>query len=201
MSQFNQDKFVIDFYNNKQSGYFVEIGASDGIQLSNTYILEKNYNWKGICVEPIPDKYKKLKKNRPNSYCYNNPIYNQSNIDIEFSICTNGSLFSGIKNHITTYKNRLENNSCNIILKTLSINDLLINSNAPEFIDYLSIDTEGSEYEIIKSLDFSKYKFGLLSIEHNFDINYKNKINELLVKNNYTCIKQLGADDIYKYNL
>ena len=50
-------------------------------------------------------------------------------------------------------------------------------------------------------LDFNKYKFGLMSIEHNFDTNYKDKINELLVKNNYTCIKELGPDDIYKYNL
>ena len=54
-SQLGQDLKVLEFYNNKLDGFFIEIGASDGINLSNTYLLEKNHNWKGICVEPIPN--------------------------------------------------------------------------------------------------------------------------------------------------
>ena len=59
-SQLNQDINVLKFYNNKTDGYFVEIGASDGIKISNTYLLEKEYNWKGICIEPIQEEYEKL---------------------------------------------------------------------------------------------------------------------------------------------
>ena len=51
-SQFKQDLHVLESYNYKKNGYFIEIGASDGIRLSNTYLLETKYNWKGICVEP-----------------------------------------------------------------------------------------------------------------------------------------------------
>ena len=59
-SQIGQDKRVLDFYQNKKNGYFVEVGANDGKRLSNTYLLEKDYNWKGICIEPVPSLLKKL---------------------------------------------------------------------------------------------------------------------------------------------
>lgn len=65
-SQIGQDIEVLKFYNNKHRGFFIEIGASDGITLSNTYLLEKNYNWKGI-----PEHFLRLCANRPNSLCYN----------------------------------------------------------------------------------------------------------------------------------
>jgi len=60
-SQLGQDLQVLSFYNNKKSGFYIEIGASDGIYLSNTYLLEQN-NWNGICVEPIPKNFNLLKK-------------------------------------------------------------------------------------------------------------------------------------------
>ena len=84
-SQLNQDVDVIQFYKNKENGYFIEIGANDGINLSNTYLLEKNYNWKGICVEPIPDIFNKLKNNRPNSICVNKAIYSYSDMILKFN--------------------------------------------------------------------------------------------------------------------
>ena len=74
-SQLGQDLEVIKFYNNKENGFFIEIGASDGIILSNTYLLETQYKWKGICYEPIPNNFKKLVKNRPNSICYDKAVY------------------------------------------------------------------------------------------------------------------------------
>jgi len=77
-SQFKQDLFLLEFYNKKYNGYFIEIGASNGITDSNTYLVEKDYNWKGICVEPIPYRFRDLKNNRPNSLCYNYAVYNTS---------------------------------------------------------------------------------------------------------------------------
>ena len=61
-SQLGQELKVIKFYNSKKNGYFIEIGASDGIELSNTYLLETQYEWKGICCEPIPSRFEKLVK-------------------------------------------------------------------------------------------------------------------------------------------
>ena len=70
-SQYGQDKFIHEtFFSNKRDGTFVEIGASDGFFISNTYFFEKNLNWKGICIEPNPKLFSSLKKNR-NCICYN----------------------------------------------------------------------------------------------------------------------------------
>ena len=88
-SQIGQDLEVLKRYNNKTDGFFVEIGASDGIELSNTYLLETNFNWKGICVEPIPNRYKLLCQNRPNSVCFDNAVYGVSNAQVIFDIANN----------------------------------------------------------------------------------------------------------------
>jgi hypothetical protein len=89
-SQIGQDLEVLKFYNNKTDGYFIEIGASNGINLSNTYLLEKDYHWKGICVEPIPKNFELLCKNRPNSLCCDKAVYNESNNNkiIQIPPCT-----------------------------------------------------------------------------------------------------------------
>jgi hypothetical protein len=85
-SQLGQDLEVINYYNNKDNGFFVEIGASNGIELSNTYLLEKQYKWKGICCEPIPKRFAELVINRPNSICFNEAVYNQSGLTLNFDI-------------------------------------------------------------------------------------------------------------------
>ena len=69
-------------------------------------------------------------------------------------------------------------------VETLSLNDFLFNYNAPNVIDYLSMDTEGSEYAILKNFNFDKYKFKVITIEHNYSKNRK-KIFSLLTKNGY----------------
>ena len=99
-SQIGQDLEVIKFYNNKKEGFFIEIGASDGIELSNTYLLETKYNWKGICCEPIPSNFEKLVKNRKNSICFSEAVYNQSGLTLSFDIANNFNLLSGISDHI-----------------------------------------------------------------------------------------------------
>ena len=124
-SQLGQDLEVLSFYKNKQNGYFVEIGASDGIKLSNTYLLETKYNWKGICAEPIPDKYKLLCKNRKNSHCSDYALYNESNLELQFDIANDYDLLSGISSHIDCHKNAVNKNKKQITVKTITLNDLL----------------------------------------------------------------------------
>jgi len=197
-SQLNQDINVIKFYNKQKNGFFVEIGASDGIELSNTYLLEKQYNWKGICVEPIPYNYNKLIKNRPKSICCNNAVYNISDIVVKFDIANNYDLLSGISEHIDQHKIKVDENKTTIEVKTISLNDLLDKYNAPKFIEYLSLDTEGSEYEILKTFNFNKYRFGLIDVEHNFVEPRRTYIKELLLSNNYIYIGENKWDDMYR---
>ena len=198
-SQIGQDLEVLKIYNNKKDGFFIEIGASDGIELSNTYLLEKMYNWKGICVEPIPRRFNLLCKNRPNSLCYDYAVYNKSNTQVVFDIANNYDLLSGISSNIDCHTRAVNSNKTQIIKNTISLNDLLELSNAPLFIDYLSLDTEGSELEILKSVDLQKYTFGLIDIEHNFIEPRRTQIRDLLTSNGYEFIRENRWDDSYKH--
>jgi len=60
-SQLNQDLWVLDTLKHKRNGIFVDVGAFDGINLSNTYLLEKEHGWNGICIEANSESFKKLK--------------------------------------------------------------------------------------------------------------------------------------------
>ena len=64
------------YFNNKENGVFIELGAIDGIFISNTKYFEDNFNWTGILIEPNTFEYEKLKKNRPNCYLFNNLVSN-----------------------------------------------------------------------------------------------------------------------------
>ena len=199
-SQLGQDLNVLKFYKNKKNGYFVEIGASDGINLSNTYLLETEFDWKGICVEPIPYNYEKLIINRPKSICFHEAVYNQSGLNLEFDISNNFDLLSGISENIDCYRTRVDANKTTIIVPTISLTDLLDRAKAPSFIEYLSLDTEGSEYEIIKNFNFNKYKFGLIDIEHNNIEPRRTYIKNLLLNNGYVYLGPNDFDDMYKHS-
>jgi FkbM family methyltransferase len=198
-SQLGQDLEVLKTLNNKRNGYFIEIGANDGIQLSNTYLLETMYDWTGICIEPIPDVYNSLVKNRPKSLHCNRAIFSESNKIIKFDIANKYNLLSGISEYIDCHTKTVNKNKTQIEVLTLTFNDLLIQYNAPAYIDYLSLDTEGSELEILKSVDLNKYTFGLIDVEHNYIEPRRTQIRELLEANGYEYIKANNFDDCYKH--
>ena len=196
-SQCGQDESIVKFYKGKKNGFFVEIGAADGIQLSNTYMLEKDYEWSGICVEAIPEQYTKLVSNRPGSSCCNMAVYNESNTTVSFDISNNCSLLSGINTHIDKHAEYVNSNKTTVSVQTISLNDLLAKYNAPSFIDYLSLDTEGSEYEILKNFNFDNYTFGYIDVEHNQVEPRRTNIRRLLLDNGYAYIGENVHDDKY----
>ena len=96
-SQIGQDEYYINnIINNKKNGIFLDIGAHDGITLSNTYYLESILGWKGICVEPNPEIFQKCKKNRKSIIC-NKAIYEKSNVIINFIIPCEGNVEGGLE--------------------------------------------------------------------------------------------------------
>jgi FkbM family methyltransferase len=200
-SQLGQDLVVINFYNNKQHGFFIEIGASDGITLSNTYLLETKYKWRGICCEPIPNNFNKLVHNRPNSICYDKAVYNNSGLTVNFDIANNYDLLSGISENIDSrHKSNVDSNKTTIQVQTISLLDVLQNANAPSFIEYMSLDTEGSEFEILKNFDFEKYTFGLIDVEHNYVEPRRTKMRNLLLSKGYIYTGENQWDDMYKHH-
>jgi FkbM family methyltransferase len=182
-SQLRQDLFALSYLDFKKNGYFVEFGATNGVDLSNTYLMEKELGWNGILAEPATVWHKDLKKNRKCNI-ENNCIWKDSNSNLTFNQVAVAEL-STISSYSDTdlhKEARKEGKTYNV--KTISLEDLLLKYNAPHFIDYLSIDTEGSEYEILNNFNFSQYTFGVITCEHNFTL-MREKIYSLLTKQGY----------------
>lgn len=161
------------------------------IKLSNTYLLEKDYNWKGICIEPVPSIFNKLKKNRK-SINLDCAVYNVDNKIVNLKVA---DLLSGISEDIDKHKKILKNKDIKIKTKTLT--SIMDENKSPKYIDYLSIDTEGSELKILKGIDFKKYKFRYINIEHNNVEPRRTKMRIHLEKNGYKYIGPNKFDDIY----
>jgi FkbM family methyltransferase len=179
-SQLRQDIFVLIETNFKKGGLFIEFGAANGVSNSNTFLLEKKFNWKGILVEPAKSFYKELKRKR-NCYIENKIVYKDSKSKLIFYESYNPELstINLSNNHNRDFvRSKYE-------LETISLNDLLRKYNMPKIIDYLSIDTEGSEFDILNKFNFKEFKFRIITCEHNFGFNRK-KVFNLLSKNNYT---------------
>ncbi len=196
-----QDQWVIEeVFPGKRDGYFVEVGSSDGIHYNNTYVLEKIFDWRGICIEPNKTSFEKLKNHR-NCIC-DNALLGDAKREVEFVLCGEGS---GIKGYFD--KNKYLNLSGNMERKkTELLADVLRRHSAPAVIDYLSIDTEGTEYLILKNFRFDEYKFLAITVEHNRDAENRKNIRRLLEMNGYVFARQSdsygnppeeGIDDFY----
>ena len=194
ISQIKQDIKVLEFYKNKRDGYFVDIGANDGITISNTYLLEKDYGWKGICVEALPDKFQELVKNRK-SININKAVYNTTGEILDF---TSDNLLSGVSKNIDRHTEVLTKPT--IKVETITLNDILDQNNAPNFIDYLTLDTEGSELIILNSVNLDKYKFGLIHLEHNGVEPRRTDMRNLLLSKGYKYLGENQFDDEYAYD-
>jgi FkbM family methyltransferase len=190
-SQLNQDINVINFFHAKTKLFFIDIGANDGKTLSNTYLLEHKYKWKGICSEPLPNAFEQLCKCR-NVSCDNNAVFSKSGLSLDFS---ESNLLSGLTEYIDKYEHAKQGNQ--IIVQTITLQDLLEKYKAPNIIHYFSLDTEGTEFEILKSVDFSKYTFLYINLEHNYIEPRRSEIRNLLFEKGYLYKGENQWDDDY----
>jgi FkbM family methyltransferase len=209
-SQYSQDLFVISQLNKRTiPNYFVEFGATDGVNLSNTFLLEKYFHWNGILCEPAKVFHSMISKNR-NCHIDKRCVYDESGLHVEFCETQDPNEFHKISSpELSTIKKYLNSNdwaqairkgnSNNYEVETVSLNDLLSHYNAPKEIGYLSIDTEGSELDILLNFNFQEYKVFIISVEHNSNISKRNQINELLTQKGYKRVFDdiFGEDDIY----
>lgn len=195
-SQLQQDLLVLQHYPKNLSGYYVDIGASDGIELSNTYLLER-VGWKGICVEVEEESYKKLLTNR-SCLCVNSAVYSVADKELTFRICKNDRMLSGLENTID--KLRVKDYTTKKV-KTETLTQILDRANAPNFIEYLSLDVEGGEYNVLRGIDFDKYTFGLIHLEHNYKEINRMEIRNFLTEKGYIFVAENKWDDIYKKNM
>ncbi len=210
-SQTKQDEIVDRLTKCKEKGVFVDIGAHDGITYSNTFFFEKFRGWSGVCVEPVPEIFAKLKMNRK-CILINGAISNSNKIvDFKRVYGERLEMLSGIlENQDESHSERIEhhvnkNESKYEIIKmqTYTITNVLQEHNLLE-IDYVSIDVEGAELEVLSSFDFDKIKVNYITVENN---NKDQKISNFLSKSGFIFAFHYGADefhirkDLYKKSL
>jgi len=166
-AQLFQDLLVVFLLQGKRDGFFVEFGATNGRDLSNTFTLERSFGWKGILAEPARSWHAALQANRKASIdtrC----VWKETGARLDFKE-TEIAEVSTLADLVDRDFNKGDRaKGMTYPVETVSLNDLLTAHGAPREIDYLSIDTEGSELEILNAFDFAGYDIKIVTVEHNF---------------------------------
>ena len=183
-SQLYQDLFASFIVNENFNKTFFEFGATNGLDLSNTFLLENEFSWSGALAEPDPQWLNQLKKNRPKSKIISKCIWKNSYEKLNFFSSEVGVLstlenykFSDSESMPANTRTRVKSGKI-IEVETISLNQVIEEEFDDKSPTYISIDTEGSEFEILNSFDFSKYHPAIFTIEHNFT-KLQDKIDKL----------------------
>jgi len=208
-SQFRQDAILNEmFFKNRSGGTFVDIGAHDGVSFSNSYFYEKELGWKGICIEPLSGMYEKLKSAR-SCVCVNGVISQKAGM-VKFREVEHKpeehteytpSMLSGIEalydpRHMQTIAWEVRGKGVGykiIDVPSYRLNDLLDKYKLAT-IDYLSIDTEGGELEILKSINFDLHYIYVIDVENNFA---DTDIRVFLEGKGFAFVQRCVCDEIY----
>ena len=185
------DKIVYELLNKRKNGFFIDIGATDGITSNNSFKFEKDWGWNGICIEPNKPFYDKLIENRQ-CHCFN--------------ICVGSELQNGL----VAFREDKGNgelssissfNDFSYFTPCLSLNKIVQSMNITN-IDFLSIDTEGNELNIIKDIDFDNINIECICYEHNKHFGEMWLIKSLAIDNmlrqsGYEKVMDLDSDSIF----
>ncbi|MDC1014508.1 FkbM family methyltransferase [Candidatus Pelagibacter sp.] len=192
-SQLYQDVFASFIVGNRFDKTFLEFGATNGLSLSNSWLLEAFLGWKGVLAEPDYKWFSDLKKNRPNTEIVTECVWSKSGEKLNFWSADIGELstINDFKeNGIEFYKGNVEERKKagkNLTVNTISLNDLIDEKFKSKCPSYISMDTEGSEVEILKNFNFNDYRPIVFTIEHSFTVN-ELEIDKLMYANNYLRI-------------
>lgn len=185
--QLFQDLWALWETDVRSGGFFVEFGAGDGRNLSNTWLLEKNYGWSGIIADPNPNFAADIQASR-SCYISNRCVWSKSDELLSFLPTEMGEL-SRLRDvvpndFIEKAGLRIIDPATEVTVSTITLHDLLTQGGAPKDIDFLSIDTEGSELEILSTFDFSKWRIKSICVEHNWTDD-RSELKALLERNGY----------------
>lgn len=158
-SQFNEELFIRDFFQDKKNGYFIDVGANDYKVNSTTYYLEKHLNWRGIAIDPIEKFGEGYKVNRPNTTFLAYFISDKSkDTQTLYQVLSNSRISSANKGSVAGFPTK------EVQVPTMTLNDILAKFPIKQ-IDLLSIDVELSEMEVLYGFDIDKYQPKLMVIE------------------------------------
>jgi FkbM family methyltransferase len=205
-SQHGQDRFVDEHFRHKRNGTFVEVGAHNGLFLSNSYYLEKERGWTGLCVEANPSVFTELLHNRPSAINECCAAYDRDNVTLPFVMLSGHTeMLSGVKSsYYDDHQARIVKEvaehggeSTEIQVPCCKLDTLLLKHGITH-VDYLSIDTEGSEIQVLRGLDLERVAIELISVE----VNYNDQGNEIrafmALTQRYVPVHQIGCDWFFK---
>jgi FkbM family methyltransferase len=185
-SQLKQDVVALVVNAFKRDGFFVEFGAANGVHLSNTYLLEKKFGWNGILAEPAKIWHPEILASR-NARLDKRCVWKSSDCTLEFIEAPDAELSTVTRFMALDMHREQRALGKTYRVESVSLNDLLSDHSAPAIIDYLSMDTEGSELEILKGFDFNKHRFNFITCEHNFS-RTRSELVSLLSDNGYVRV-------------
>ena len=199
-SQVGQDRFLLEnFFLGKRGGVFVDVGAYDGEQYSNTLFYERTMGWTGLCVEPLPSAFAKLKATR-SAICENVCVADVEG-EAEFLEADDmgplEKMFSGLSAHFDPRHLKRLQYTKDRVVRRVPVTKLatLLDKHSLYRIDYCSIDTEGSEFAILSALDFDRFHISLLTVEDNWG---DDRIPKLLTAKGYDVIARIEQDLVFK---
>lgn len=182
--QLAQDLFVLWMLAEKRGGYFVEIGAGDGQTLSNTVLLEREYGWTGLLVEPNPTSFSKISSIRA-AHLDQRCVYPTSGATVEFE-CAEIPELSRVSSSPSDIRDLDGSRVITRALQipTTSIAELLAEHSVPARFDYLSLDIEGLEPAVMATFPFDAFRPAIVTVEHNYGA-AEARLDELMTANGY----------------
>jgi FkbM family methyltransferase len=190
------------------NGYYVEIGANDGLTQSNTKYFEVFHSWRGILVEPHSPTYKLLRGSRSNKNWFYNCAcvpFNYASQEVELIYSNLMTTSKNLETDLQSLENHIEESKLHIepekihrfATKARTMNSLLIKSGAPRQIDFLSLDVEGAEISVLKGINHQQFRFKYILVECR-DLE---KMRKYLNLHHYTLERQLSHHDYLFRNI
>ena len=195
-AQHFQDVVALNYLPKKEKGYFVEIGVGNGKDISNTFLFEKYLGWQGLLCEPNPESVEHIQKVRT-ATLDRRAVYSQSGLELDFLSVSNSDLSTLLEYQQSDHHKRLDVKKTKV--QTVSASDLFTEHSVPEHVDFISIDTEGSEIEILKTLPFNKHSFGFICVEHNDREEHKKQMDDIIIGHGYKRVLTQASSCDYWY--
>jgi FkbM family methyltransferase len=193
----------LEKYLDYDNGFYVELGANNGIRQSNTYYFEKRRGWKGVLIEPSPNNYLECRQNRsPENAIFCNACvsfdYPHKYVDMSYanlmSVSESVDLDLGsVADHLEKSRQHLRNSETVFQFGAVAkpLGTILEEAKAPSLIDLLSLDVEGAELEVLKGVDFSKHNFKFMVIE----CREIDRMQSFLLERGYALREKLSQHD------
>jgi FkbM family methyltransferase len=197
-AQHGEDRWVEEYFKGEPPGFFVEVGAYDGIILSNTYLLE-SLGWSGILVEPDPAMAARCRTNRPKCRLYEcAAVGSDATKEITFNVVDGGEVYSAAGELTPLQRKRLEEwglRSRTMTVAARTLDSMLAEAGAAR-VDFVSIDVEGGEADILRGFDLARWRPRVVMVEVNSRVR-SSGVREAFTRQGYVYLESIEINEIY----